>query len=195
MRQLVLPIKDDHILFKVEDTLLNNFKAGRRNFTIFQLGKATLLRVSDVMKLKYHDVFDDTGEIIDHVYIHDKKTNKPNLLYLNPVKKELKLYNEWLIENEIHSDWLFPSTRDHSRHISEKQFYKVMAKVGELLNLDYLGTHTIRKTGAYRVYTQSKFNIALVMNLLNHSTESMTLAYLGLDQSSREDLLDKINFG
>jgi len=59
----------------------------------------------------------------------------------------------------------------------------------------YLGTHTMRKTGAYRVYTQSNYNIGLVMHLLNHSSESMTLTYLGLDQASRETMLDQIDFG
>ena len=53
----------------------------------------------------------------------------------------------------------------------------------------------MRKTGAYRVYTQSNYNIGLVMNLLNHSSEAMTLAYLGLDQASTETMLDKIDFG
>lgn len=33
------------------------------------------------------------------------------------------------------------------------------------------------------------------MKLLNHSSEAMTLAYLGLDQVSREYMLDKIDFG
>lgn len=47
MRQIVLPIKDDEILKQVQDTLLNNFKSGRRNYTIFQVGKATLLRVHE----------------------------------------------------------------------------------------------------------------------------------------------------
>ena len=34
-----------------------------------------------------------------------------------------------------------------------------------------------------------------VMNLLNHSSEAMTLTYLGLDQASRETMLDQIDFG
>ena len=59
MRQIVLPIKDDEVLKQVQDTLLNNFKSGRRNYTIFQVGKATLLRGSDVLLLKQADVFDD----------------------------------------------------------------------------------------------------------------------------------------
>ncbi|MGZ7192141.1 site-specific integrase, partial [Streptococcus pyogenes] len=55
-QQIVLPIKDSNILKMVQDTLLDSFRAGRRNYTIFQVGKATLLRVSDVMKLKKTDV-------------------------------------------------------------------------------------------------------------------------------------------
>ena len=49
MQQIILPIKDSNVLKMVQDTLLEIFRSGRRNYTIFQVGKATLLRVSDVM--------------------------------------------------------------------------------------------------------------------------------------------------
>lgn len=52
VQQIVLPIKDSNVLKMVQDTLLDSFRAGRRNYTIFQVGRVTLLRVSDVMKLK-----------------------------------------------------------------------------------------------------------------------------------------------
>jgi len=197
MRQIVLPIKDDEILKQVQDTLLNNFKSGRRNYTIFQVGKATLLRVSDVLRLKQADVFDDYGAIKQHAFIKDKKTGKRNTLYLKPVMMDLVMYQQWLKRNgyEGTTEWLFPSTTRPQKHIDERQFYNVMTKVGDLLDINYLGTHTMRKTGAYRVYVQSNYNIGLVMKLLNHSSEAMTLAYLGLDQVSREHMLDKIDFG
>ena len=63
VQQIVLPIKDSNILRIVQDTLLDSFRAGRRNYTIFQVGKATLLRVSDVMKLKKSDVFNSDGTV------------------------------------------------------------------------------------------------------------------------------------
>ena len=197
MRQIVLPIKDDEVLKQVQDTLLNNFKSGRRNYTIFQVGKATLLRVSDVLRLKQADVFDDYGAIKQHAFIKDKKTGKRNTLYLKPVMMDLVMYQQWLKRNgyEGTTEWLFPSTTRPQKHIDERQFYNVMAKVGDLLDINYLGTHTMRKTGAYRVYVQSNYNMGLVMKLLNHSSEAMTLAYLGLDQVSREHMLDKIDFG
>ena len=194
MKQLVLPIKDSNILHEVQDTLLNNFRYGRRNYTIFQVGKATLLRVSDVLALRRNEIFNDDGTIKKNAYIRDKKTDKPNTLYLKPVNQDLIDYLQWLNENKIQSDWLFPSIKHPDRHITEKQFYKIMAKTGDLLGINYLGTHTMRKTGAYRVYTQTHYNIGLVMSLLNHSSKAMTLKYLGLDQVSREQMLDKVSF-
>jgi integrase len=195
MKQIVMPIKDSNVLQQVQKCLLEDFKAGQRNYTIFQVGKATLLRVSDVMCLKYQEIYNSDGLVKHNAYIRDKKTGKPNTLYLKPVKSDLIEYQQWLIKHNLQSEWLFPSIKRPNRHISEKQFYKIMAHVGDLLGINYLGTHTMRKTGAYRVYTQSNYNIGLVMQLLNHSSEAMTLKYLGLDQVSREHMLDKINFG
>lgn len=196
MKQLVLPIKDSYVLSEVQDTLLHNFRAGVRNYTIFQVGKATLLRVSDVLRLKQSDVFDDNGEIKRHAFIKDKKTGKQNTLYLRPVMNDLTNYKNWLVQKNYYQQtpWLFPSTRNPQKHIDERNYYDIMFKTGKLLNIPYLGTHTMRKTGAYMVYVQSNYNIGLVMKLLRHSSEAVTLAYLGLDQVTTENLLDKINF-
>ncbi len=89
MQQIVRPIKDSNILKNVQETLIDSFRAGRRNYTIFQLGKATLLRVSDVMQLKKADVFKSDGSIKQNAFIHDKRTGKANTLYLKPVQADL----------------------------------------------------------------------------------------------------------
>lgn len=191
----VQPIKDSNVLKQVQEVLLTHFKAGRRNYTIFQLGKATLLRVSDVLSLEYSDVFTQSGVLKERVYITDQKTGKPNTLYLKPIEDDLKQYQQWLEENNFIGRWLFPSTSNPSKHITRKQYYKVMSRTGDLLGINYLGTHTMRKTGAYRVYVQSNYNIGFVMLLLNHSDQKSTLSYLGLDEVTKEALLDKINFG
>lgn len=77
MQQVVLSIKDSNVLKEVLDTLLNNFKAGRRNYMIFQVGKATLLRVSDVIRLKQTDIFNPDGSIKQNAFIHDRKWIEP----------------------------------------------------------------------------------------------------------------------
>lgn len=192
--QKVLPIKDTEILHEVEDTLLNNFKFGRRNYTIFKVGLVTMLRISDLLALRRSEIFNDDDSIRSTAFIVDKKTGKHNILYLKPALNDLTLYMKWLNDNYPDSEWLFPSSQHHEQHVSIKQYYKVIRRVGDLLNIDYLGTHTMRKTGAYRVYVQSNYDIGLVMSLLNHSSQAMTLRYLGLDQVSKEKKLDRIRF-
>ncbi|KRN20545.1 integrase [Pediococcus claussenii] len=91
-RQVVLPIKDSNVLKEVQDTLLNNFKAGSQNYTVFQVGKTTLLRVRDFMSLKLTDVFDNNMNVRKNAFIHDKKTGKANTLYLKPVESDLLKY-------------------------------------------------------------------------------------------------------
>lgn len=105
------------------------------------------------MKLRWADVFNESGTVRQNAFIHDQKTGKANLLYLKPVQADLLAYQAWLQENHLASDWLFPSIQHPDWHITEKQFYKIMSKVGDLLGINYLGTHTMRKTGAYRVHT------------------------------------------
>ena len=86
VQQIVLPIKDTNILKMVQDTLRDSVRAGRRNYTVFQVGKATLLRVSDVMTLKKSDVYNPDVSVKNTAFIHDKKTGKANMLYLKPVQ-------------------------------------------------------------------------------------------------------------
>ena len=203
MKQIVKPIKDSNVLEQVKDCLLHKFDTGRRNYTIFQVGKATLLRVSDVLRIKKEDVFDHHGRVKRNAYTIDKKTQKRNILYLRPIERDLEDYYDWLEKYESEhpkqtiftSEWLFPSMTHPNKHIDERRFYMIMHKVGEILQIDYLGTHTMRKTGAYRVYVQSHYNVALVSELLNHSSEKVTFRYLGLDQETREHILDTIDFG
>lgn len=190
----VLPIKDTNTLHDVEDTLLHNFKFGRRNYTIFKLGLVTMLRVSDLLALRRSEIFNDDDSIKSNAFTVDKKTRKHNILYLKPAFNDLSIYIKWLDTNYPDSEWLFPSSEHPENHVSIKQYYKVIRRVGDLLGIDYLGTHTMRKTGAYRVYVQSNYDIALVMELLNHSSQKMTLRYLGLDQISKEKKLDLIQF-
>mgnify|MGYP001303716290 CR=1 FL=1 len=42
---------------------------------------------------------------------------------------------------------------------------------------------------------KSNDSIGLITYLLNHSSEAMTLSYLGFDQASTEIMLDQIDFG
>lgn len=195
VKQLVEPIKDFQQQKQVEDTLLHHFKQGRRNYTIWRLGMKTLLRVGDVLALKYSDVYDTDGKVKHEVTIHDEKTKKLNTLRLYLAEDELNKYHDWLVENGIKSEYLFPSSQDTSEHVSKKMYYKVMHTVGDWLGMDNLGTHSMRKTGAYRFYEANGHELLPVMKMLNHSSQEMTMAYLGLDKETMDEKLSKVNWG
>lgn len=186
----VLPIKDDQVLKQVEDALLNHFHYGIRNYTIFQMGKVTLLKASDLLKLRYVDVFDEQGNVKLNTYL-----NSSTVLYLDPIQVDLVRYRIWRETNHINSFWLFPSMQDQQKPLSQHQYYKIMRKVGDLLNLDYLGVDTMRRTGAYQIYQQTHHNITFVMKSLNYTSEKRFITYLGLDDDiNQQTLLDSLDF-
>lgn len=53
VQQIVLPIKDSSVLKMVQDTLLDSFRAGRRNYTVFQLGRQREKIASQKTVLRY----------------------------------------------------------------------------------------------------------------------------------------------
>jgi integrase len=64
--------------------------------------------------------------------------------------------------------------------LSRRSVTKAFALVGEELRLS-LGTHSMRKTRGYHLYQNTK-DIARVMKMLRHSSESVTLRYIGITQ-------------
>ena len=91
----VKPIKTQKDLREMEQAiqLQGNFydpsgKRGRRNLMLFYLGCHTGLRVSDLIRLRVHDVIDG-GQI----QIREKKTGKISHAYINQkTLKKLKHY-------------------------------------------------------------------------------------------------------
>ena len=198
------PITDSIMLKKFLDKLKSEGEMGERNYAIFQTGKVTCLRVSDVLALKKDQVFDKRGRVKKEVFTKDKKTKKQNRLYLTPVRDVLEDYYEWLQDYEkkhpykklASSEWLFPSSRylGENKPIAENTYYRICHKIGLKLGVDWIGSHTMRKTGAFIIYEQTGHNIGFVSHLLNNSSEAMTFRYLGFEEERKEALLDQINF-
>ncbi|GLB47530.1 site-specific integrase [Philodulcilactobacillus myokoensis] len=196
----VQPIKDKYKLHQVEETLRKDFQAGTRNLMIFRTGIITLLRCSDVLSLKMNDIYDENGYPVDYIHIKDQKTGKQNDIYIKPLFNDLIEYRRYRLKHHIKSIYLFPSIwnlnhyrkiKDHP--ISRSRFYNILKKVSQNTGIRYLGTHTMRKTGAYIVYQQTH-NIAFVMHKLNHSNEGVTMRYLGIDNDSDKRILDSIKW-
>ncbi|WP_353486166.1 tyrosine-type recombinase/integrase [Apilactobacillus xinyiensis] len=175
-------------------TLVNpSFDENPKDNLIISFLDKTPLNIKDILKITKNSVLKDNNDIKDYLHVRNSNTKQYEDISITDLKDVIKSYIKWLKDRGVRSKWLFPDEQD--KHIDEDNFYLVMQRVGDLIGINYLGTHTMRKTGAYRVYVQSHYNISLVMSLLNHSSQAMTLKYLGLDRESTEKMLDDINFG
>lgn len=167
---IVEPIRSKKDITKVENYLACQSK---RNQLIFVFGINTGLRVSDILALNVEDVLNKTA-----VVIREKKTGKYKKFPLN--NKLQKLLKEYLLDKEV-GEPLFIGKK-HKR-LDRSQVYRFLnnacKKVG--INDILIGTHTMRKTFGYHHYKQ--FNdVALLQNILNHSSPSITLRYIGISQ-------------
>lgn len=168
----VKPIRDKKIL---DDFIkeLEKGKNGKRNSLIFKLGLSTGLRISDIIKIRIKDVRGKTEfELIE------QKTNKKRKVYLHSVLTELTEYLNTLDNDQV---WLFPNSWHNNKHISSNQYYKILQKIANTLGLDYIGTHTMRKSFGYWYYKEYK-DVATLMTIFNHSSPIITLRYIGITE-------------
>ena len=177
----VEPIRDKS---RIEEMKLALKKQNYRDYIMFMVGINTGLRISDILKLKVKDVRNKT-----HIEITEGKTDKTkNILINNNLKSELDEY----IINMKDYEYLFQSQKGANKPISRVQAYRVLQKSAKKIGLEKVGTHTLRKTFGYHHYQENK-DVALLQELFNHSSPSITLDYIGINQ----DVMDKSmkNFG
>ena len=83
-------------------------------------------------------------------------------------------------------EYLFKSQKGNNRPISTSQAYRIIVTAGNNIGLTEIGTHTMRKTFGYHHY-QQYHDVALLQEIFNHSSPSITLRYIGISQ----DEIDK----
>jgi len=158
---------------------------------VFKFGLNTGLRISDILSLRVKDIFTANGEFRDYLVLKEKKTKKEKKIKLNnALRKRIQPY---VRENDLsYNDYLFPSKK--GGHIGRIQAYRVLKEAAELVGIENFGTHSLRKTWGYWTYIMSKYNIGLIMDTFNHSSQSITLRYIGVNQDQKDELYSLVQF-
>ncbi|MEK5426973.1 site-specific integrase [Cytobacillus sp. FSL R7-0680] len=156
-----------------------------RDKLLFIFGINSALRISDILQLKVGDV-----RGMDTLAIKETKTRKSKRFKLNPAIK--KAVRELVPDDAPDDAPLFPSRRGNNA-ISRVQAWRILNDAAKRVGLDIeIGTHTLRKTMAYHAY-KSGVDIALLMNVLNHSSQRETLRYIGITQEQVNGVFESIN--
>ena len=174
----VQPIRNLKDIAKMKAELA---KRSDRDAMLFTFGINCGLRVSDLLNLRVSDVAGD------HVVTVEKKTGKTNRFPINAkLKKALRKY---ISDNNLSDDnYLFPSRKGENKPISRVQAWRALNAAADYLNLEEIGTHTMRKTYGYHFY-QRTHDIAMLQHMFNHSAPSITLRYIGLTAEMRDNAM------
>ena len=154
---------------------------GERDYIMFIIGINSGLRISDLLKLKTKDLKGKKS-----IKIQEKKTKKPRTIHLDSIYDEIQSY---IADNP--SEWMFPS-RQGINPISATQAYRQLVKAGNMVDIDFIGTHTMRKTFGYWHYVMHN-NLAQLQGILNHSSSQITLRYIGITEEEERESIIALN--
>ena len=74
--------------------------------------------------------------------------------------------------------------------ITERAAQKQLKLVCDYLGYTGISTHSFRKFYATEIYKNSHYNIALVQQLLQHSSAAVTQRYIGIQQQEIEEAIE-----
>lgn len=185
---IVEPIRDIKKIKQMQDFLKGKDK---RCWLLFNFGLNTGLRISDILPIKVSDVMSEKLQFREHFDLVEMKTKKPKKIRLNDnVRKYIK---EFIKEKNLtFNDYLFISRK--GGHIQRIQAWKILSETANALGIEHFGTHSMRKTWGYWTYKASKYNIGLIMDVFNHSSQKITLRYIGISQDQKDELYSLVQF-
>ncbi len=210
----VYPLKDidgvssDEWIDRMQECLLKRGKGIRcrtnqRNYIMFTVGIDIGLRANDLVRLKTSDFLHHNWLPKKQTRVIEQKTGKARDIYFNDGLVEA--VREYIVSSHFkYDDYIFPSNKkDTDGNVKPMEIdtwsdilQDAAKEIGYPLNV---GARTVRKTFGYRIYMtalnesekMAQRALAILCGLFNHSSTSVTLKYIGIDEQEKIDLISK----
>ncbi len=155
-------------------------EARLRDRALFDLAIDSKLRGCDLVKLRIGTLVAGS-EIRHRAIVVQQKTGRPvQFELMHDARASLLSWFEW--RGGTIDDFAFPSRVDHTKHLSTRQYTRLvdewMSAIG--LRREEYGTHSLRRTKASIIY-KATGNLRAVQLLLGHTKIENTVRYLGVD--------------
>ena len=167
-----------------------------RNAMLISLGLHTAIRISDILSLRWGDLYDfEKGVYKNHISVTEKKTNKKKRIALNEeMRKMLTIYKDNIRYDINASTYLIKSTRGKGRPISRQQAYRIIKEASQNIGIPgNISCHSLRKTFGYFAWKQGA-SPAILMEIYNHSSYKITRSYLCINQDDKDKIYKEIIF-
>ena len=181
----VEPIREERQVKAIKKLLHDN----PRDRLLFIMGINSGLRVQTLLtELRVRDLL--YAKVGDSIPVKERKTNKMNVLVVNSeIKKAFDDYYDALKPDE--NDYLFKSRKGKNYPLSTHRVTILVKSWGEMIGLKQnLGAHTLRKTFCWFQRTKYGTSWEVLCRRLNHSSPSVTRAYLGITEECVSEILN-----
>ena len=188
------PIRSTENLQDFKEYYLSK-KPNPRNYTLCILGLNTALRISDILHLRWKDIYDFPREAyLSHTMLTEQKTGKINQIAMNhAIKEALDRYRSCQPEAPGEDDYLFPSRKGTNQPLSRSQAFRIVKEAACSVGMkQHISCHSLRKTFGYHAWRQG-ISPVLLMNIYNHSSYQITKRYLGIEQDDKDNVFLNIS--
>lgn len=177
--EIVQPIRDKRKIAAMKAALSG------RDRLLFIFGINSGLRISDILPLKVGDLRGKTA-----LTLREEKTGKVKTFRFNSAI--LDAIDALIPECAADDSYVFAS-RKGSRPITRVQAYRILNDEAVRVGItERVGCHTLRKTFGYHAYKKG-VDLAVLQAILNHSSQAVTLRYIGITQETIDDIYAGIN--
>src|SRR5690349_353162 len=162
-----------------------------RNLALFNLAIDSKQRGCDLVSLQVDDV-SVGGRVRDRATVIQKKTGRP--VQFEITEQTRSSIRDWVSEGNLESrDYLFPSCRRGQRHLSTRQYARIVHAWVESAGLDSsaYGTHSMRRTKAAQIYRKTG-NLRAVQLLMEHTKLESTVRYLGIEVDDALSIAEQV---
>ena len=201
------PIKDLADIARVHDYLV---ESGRyRDNMLFICGINFGLRISDLLRLRFCNLIDNSGRFRDSFPILEKKTRNTRKHRVNrvvtinaAVREAVLLYLEHA-DHPALDDYLFRCEGNRgggkNKPLAIFSVNRILKDIAEQCGLENkMSTHSLRKTFAYHQMAMSANDprkLMLLQKMFGHSTVMQTLQYIGITDEEMATAYRDLNLG
>ena len=178
----VEPIREFDLILDIADYLKDKRD---RDYVLFMTGIYLGRRISDILPFRVRDIKDR-----EHIYITEEKTGKEIKIAIN---KELQAIYKDYCKGKKAWEYLFRGT-GRKKPISRQRVWQILNEAADEFEYkDRIGCHSLRKTFGYWLY-QNTHDVVAIQELLNHDDPSITKRYIGINQDTKDSMVNGLSF-